>query len=190
MGLFSLLILFCITGVLLNHTEWISGSSVDGSLEKNLPAHIQKALPQSSDEVFENPPLSEIQELLKQQYHLEKVSEISLDEDAGEIIFDYKLPAGYASAIVDVNQKVLFLEYRKGSTWAILSDLHKGRNSAAVWSWLIDLSAILMVLFSLVGMVILFQNNKYRTLGLMLAGLGTVTPFIIYWIWVPRIAGV
>ncbi len=190
MGLFSLLLLFCVTGILLNHSQWLSGGRVDGSRELIVPEHISMRLAKGASDVFTRPPLAEIQAYLLQNHNLKKVSDISLDEESGEIIFDYKLPAGYAAVVVDVNLVQMTLDYRKGSIGSLVNDLHKGRNSGPVWSWVIDLSAGFMVFFSITGMVILFQNRKYKRMGLVLAMLGTLSPLCVYWFFVPRLTGV
>jgi hypothetical protein len=52
---------------------------------------------------------------------------------------------------------------------------------------LLDISAVLMLLFSFTGLIILFQQLKRRGTGLWLLMWGTATPVLIYLIWVPRI---
>jgi hypothetical protein len=68
-----------------------------------------------------------------------------------------------------------------------MNDLHKGRHTGEYWSWLIDISAVFMLLFSFTGLIILFQQLKRRGTGLWLLMWGTATPVLIYLIWVPRI---
>ena len=188
--LFALMILFCVTGLLLNHLEWLSDSSRDGEVELKLPEQLRETILTADEDLFVNPPIKAIQNLLTKEHNLKKPSEITLDKEMGEIVLDYKLPAGYAAAIINTDDASLFIEYRKGSFWSVMNDLHKGRNSGAAWSWVIDLSAILIILFSLTGMIILFQNKKHRMRALLFALLGLLTPLIIYLSLVPRLSGV
>lgn len=189
MSLFALMILFCVTGIVLNHTIWLDGGSQEGDKNIMLPESLKQQFDDQARN-FVDPPVNEIQQLLKRQFGLAKPSEINLDEAANEIIFDYKLPAGYATAIVDVGGKSLSLQYRKGNMLNIMSDLHKGRNSGEAWSWVIDISAVLMIIFSLTGMIILLQNKKHRMQACLFAILGLLTPLFIYLLMVPRLSGV
>ena len=72
------------------------------------------------------------------------------------------------------------------------ADAHEeeGRHTGEAWSWVIDISAVLMILFSITGMIILFQNRKKRLVGIWLTVLGVATPAVIYLCWVPQLKGV
>ncbi len=187
--LLTLLILFCATGIVLNHLDWLSGSSTDGSVEAKLPAELKQKLSLLEQSDNANPPYNEIQVWLREHYQLRHPESIDYDAEFSELLFDYQIPGGYASAIVNLDGE-LNLEYRQGSAWSILGDLHKGRHSGAVWAWVIDLSAVLMILFAITGMIILFQNRRHRYRALALALVGTVSPIFIYVLWVPRLAGI
>lgn len=190
MALLILLALFCITGILINHNSWLSKQHTDHIVEMTLPKNIDAYFEKTAEQFFEDPPLDVLQQHLKKTYNLHPINDIALDADAGEIIFDYKLPAGYASAILLFEDQSMELEYRKGSWLTIMNDLHKGRNTGAVWSWVIDISAAAMLLFSMAGLVILLQNKKYRRTGLICGLIGLLTPLLIYGLWVPRLTGV
>ena len=45
---------------------------------------------------------------------------------------------------------------------ALLNDLHKGRDSGRAWSFVIDLSAVLMALVSLSGLVLVYPPHRSR----------------------------
>lgn len=188
--LFTLLILFCITGVILNHLDWLDGTNTDGDIELKIPADILKQIDSSADFQLNTLPLNELQMLFSSKYELQNASSIDFDDEISELIFDYQIPAGYAAAIVDLNTNLITLEYRQGSSWSIMSDLHKGRHSGKAWSWVIDLSAILMIFFSLTGILILFQNKKHRYRAMLFVVIGTISPLLIYFLWVPRLSGV
>ena len=191
MTLLSLLALFCVTGIFLNHTQWFKNSYSDGMVELKISQTLKDRLDnQETNGLYENPPLAELQALLNERYNLKHIEDISLDEDANEIMIDFQLPSGYATAILDTSTQVLILEYRKGSWITIMNDLHKGRHTGTAWSWVIDLSAGLMLIFAITGLFILIQNKKYRRAGLLCGIAGTITPALIYWFWVPRLAGV
>lgn len=189
--LFTLVILFSITGIILNHIDWLDGDSYDGAVEKELTEQtFNFSAIEDESKVLSDISLDGIKQLLKSEYQLTAVSSIEYDDDMGEIILYYKIPGGYASAVVITEDRVLSVDFRQGSAWSIMSDLHKGRHSGIVWSWVIDISAALMVIFSMTGLIILFQHKKHRVRGVVFAIAGTITPFIIYWFFVPKITGV
>jgi hypothetical protein len=179
-ALFSLLIFFCVTGITLNHIDWLS-SGEEFTTSLSLPV-IQRPLEELSQ--LDTTPLNQ---LLTETLGLDKAKEISIDFELGEVTADYSLPAGYAFATWYIYQGKVEVDYQKGSIFAIMNDLHKGRHSGVYWGWLIDISAVFMLLFSLTGLIILFQQLKRRGTGLWLLMWGTATPVLIYLIWVPRI---
>ncbi len=68
---------------------------------------------------------------------------------------------------------------------ALINDLHKGRDTGPVWSALIDVSAGLMTLISLSGLVLLFYLKLRRVSGLVVALAGTALVIVLYRWWVP-----
>ena len=187
MLLLSLLIFFCITGFFLNHSEWFEGRYVEQVQDLKLrPALAEKLADMDS---LERAPIDALRQMLKKEFGLNALHEIHFDPDMGELAFDFQIPAGYASAYFTADGDAS-LEFRKGSLIGVLNDLHKGRHSGIVWSWVMDISALLITVFAVSGLVILVQNKKYRLGGLALGLAGSVMPVILYWFWVPGISGV
>ncbi|NMP30713.1 hypothetical protein HII17_03975 [Thalassotalea sp. M1531] len=179
-ALFSLLLFFCITGVTLNHPEWANTK----------PANTYTlALPIKFSTVNENDeyPLKQLQRHIELHTGLSNPRSIDLALDLGELTFDYPLPAGYAFVTVILEEQLIEVEHVEGDLLALLNDLHKGRHSGSFWSWIIDISAALMVLFTLTGIVILLQNAKHRRQATYLLLLGSFTPMVIYLLTVPRL---
>lgn len=185
-ALFTLLMFFCLTGYFLNHLKTFGGTAKDGSIEVQLPQGVVESL-KAGAETLEVKPLND---WLFHRYNLRTLNSVEFDREMNELFVDFNLPAGFATAIVNLEDGEMLLDYRRGNTLAIWNDLHKGRNSGEVWSWVIDISALLMVLFAITGVVILFQLKKQRKTGLLLVVLGTLTPVIIYFLAVPRMTGV
>jgi hypothetical protein len=63
--------------------------------------------------------------------------------------------------------------------------LHKGRDSGKTWAWLIDASAVLMVLVSMTGLIMLFFLKKKRVSGILIMVLGGLICYLVYRIFVP-----
>ena len=68
---------------------------------------------------------------------------------------------------------------------AVMNDLHKGRDSGSTWSWVIDISAVLMTLVSATGLVLLLYLKRRRLSGLVTGVVGTIIIVLIYLFAVP-----
>lgn len=182
-ALFALMLFFCVTGYFLNHPEAFSGEGKDSSVSFTLDKEWEK---NASIETQ----VETLAVMLSDDYTLPLPESFDYDEELGELLLDYSLPAGYASAVLTLETGEVVLDYRRGNALAVINDLHKGRHSGELWSWVIDLSAWLMVFFSLTGLVLVFQNKRQRKTAFLLTLLGTLTPIVFYWLWVPGISGV
>lgn len=181
-ALFSLMIFFCITGITLNHLDWVSQSKEPEVWQDQIPAEVL--------EDFKQPISESLLDWLSAQHSLATPTNIEWDEETKEVMLDYAHPAGFAFVIVDSTTGNYSIDYQKGSIWLIANDLHKGRHAGAVWSWLLDLSAVFMVLFSVTGLILLWQNRPKRKLGIVLTLAGTLTPILLFFVFVPNVTGV
>lgn len=187
-ALFFLLILFCVSGIVLNHIDWLKNDKNNGQVTATIPAEL---VTKANAQLDTLPTLyPEIEAFLAKQYSLTKVKSIEWEKEDALVMIDYPLPAGFAYAELDFTTGELNLDYQTGGFLSLISDLHKGRHSGAVWSWVIDISAVFMIIFAITGMIILFQNRKKRNLGVWITLLGVATPLVIYLCWVPQIKGV
>lgn len=182
-ALFSLLLFFAVTGVVLNHPDWLDSKDAQQGVETYpLPDGIRHQLQASG-----SPDTASLEAHIEVLTGLTSPKEVSIDREFNEVTLDYPLPAGYAFVVVSAETVSIDVEYRRGSLLALWNDLHKGRHSGAVWGLLIDGSAILMVFFALTGLVILLQNPRFRGRGLLVVALGAITPWLIYVLAVPSL---
>ena len=187
-ALFFLLILFCVSGIVLNHVDWLKNDKSNGHVTATIPAEL---VTKANAQLNTLPSLyPEIEAYLATQYSLTKVKSIEWEKEDALVMLDYPLPAGFAYAELDFATGELNLDYQTGGFLSLIGDLHKGRYTGEVWSWVIDTSAELMIIFAITGMIILFQNRKKRLAGIWITVLGIATPLVIYLCWVPQIKGV
>ena len=187
-ALFFLLILFCVSGIVLNHVDWLKNDKSNGHVTATIPAEL---VTKANAQLNTLPSLyPEIEAYLATQYSLTKVKSIEWEKEDALVMLDYPLPAGFAYAELDFATGELNLDYQTGGFLSLIGDLHKGRYTGEVWSWVIDISAVLMIIFAITGMIILFQNRKKRLAGIWITVLGIATPLVIYLCWVPQIKGV
>jgi len=180
-ALLSLLLFFCLTGFTLNHASWFSEEGDSGITTHPLPHTLRQTL--SANDAI---PVEQIKVFIQEELGLINPRSIDIELDMGEINLDYPLPAGYAFVTLILDEGIMEVDHRAGNLVALLNNLHKGRHTGAVWSLLIDISAIIMTVFSLAGFVILLQHKKYRSPGLFFVAIGTLSPFVMYFIYVPN----
>ena len=105
--------------------------------------------------------------------------------DPDEISFSYKAPGYSADVSIDRPHATYQLTETRNGFVAVLNDLHKGRDSGRAWGWVIDISAVLLTLVSLSGLLILWFIYKRRTSGLILAALGAALSLLAWKLLVP-----
>ena len=82
----------------------------------------------------------------------------------------FKGPGYAADAFVDRKTATYEITETRMGLVAIVNDLHKGRDTGAVWAQVIDLSAVLMMLVSVTGLTLIFFLHKRLALGTVDAG--------------------
>lgn len=179
MASFAILAFFAITGLTLNHAEaFTARRSITTQGRGTLAAEWVRVTASGSVARFE------ITEHLRRQHGFRgAVGEFRTDDSQCAVSFR---GPGY-SADVFVNRGDGSYEYsetRMGAV-AVLNDLHKGRDSGSAWSFVIDLSAVLMTLVSVTGLGLLLFLKRRRARGLAAALLGAVASWVVYLAWVP-----
>lgn len=184
--LFTLLTVFSITGILLNHPEWFETTPSSLSTEARLEG-IGGNLIAGAAEPNWQPDLNAVLSYFQNRYSLDQADSILWDRDYGEISLDFSAPGGYAQIYLNTQDGSYEMLSETTGWIEILNDLHKGRYSGGVWSLVIDLTAVFIILFSITGIIILANSRRFRKLAFTLLALGTLTPALIVWIWVPAI---
>lgn len=182
---FSTLAFFCVTGITLNHEWYGAGQGIEGELELPLPAEVREGLAATGTNW--QPDLSALQRLVSAHTGLGTPQSIELYSDYGEVVLDYKVPAG--SALVTATAEGASVEYQKGSALALFNALHKSRDADIGWSVFVDVAAAAMLVFAATGLTILFQNPRRRRSSLVTVGLGLATPLLVYVVFVPTVPG-
>ena len=67
----------------------------------------------------------------------------------------------------------------------VINDLHKGRDTGPVWSLVIDVSAVLLIVISLSGLILIFYLKLRRVPGVVVAVVGGLVVGLLYWFGVP-----
>ena len=175
---FFILLFFAITGLTLNHTEWFADQQTTRTIKGDVNTNWVKG--KDSNTVAK----LEIVEFIRKQHAIGgEMSEFTTDEFQCTISFSG--PGYSADVFVNREDGSYEISETRSGLFGIINDLHKGRDSGKAWKWLIDISAILMTIVSLSGLVMLFFLKKKRVAGLLLILVGTVICLLVYMIWVP-----
>lgn len=173
---FAILFFFAATGITLNHADWF----------ENIP-------PRSTTETGTIPPewvnvesVNQLQvvETLRANHGIRgALGDFIVDDDRCDVSF--RGPGYSADAVIDRSTGQYELTELRMGLVAVVNDLHKGRDTGTAWSWVIDLSAALMIFVSLTGMVLICFLKRRRFTGLLFAAAGAVVCWMIYQFLVP-----
>ena len=171
---FAVLLFFAVTGLTLNHSSWFDGQERTTQLKGSVDP---KWLAGDVDKL-------QIVEYLRSKHHITgALHDFRVDDTQCSVSF--KGPGYSADASVDRVTGSYDLSETRMGFWAVMNDLHKGRDSGGVWAAVIDISAVLMTLVSLTGFVLIFFMLKKRFNGLLIFAIGAVVTVLAYWKWVP-----
>ena len=175
---FAVVFFFAATGITLNHAEWFSRQVQTTHYRGTVPAAL---LHESTDQ---QPDKLGLVELLRNRHKIHgSVSDFRVEDS--QISISFKGPGYAADAFIDATNGCYDLAETRSGFVAILNDLHKGRDTGSVWSMVIDVSAALLVLVSLTGLVLIWFVYKRRTSGLILAAASGVLCWLVYRAFVP-----
>ncbi|MFO0952807.1 MAG: PepSY-associated TM helix domain-containing protein [Isosphaeraceae bacterium] len=186
-GLFAVLF-FSVTGITLNHPDWF-GVEVERAEEFQGSLDPRWVKPPATEPDTGGPEDAaagvsrlEVVEHLRNTHHVRgALAAITADETT--CVVSFKGPGYAADAFITREDgKYTLTETTRGFV-AVINDLHKGRDSGPVWSVLIDVSAVLLTVASLSGLILLFYIKRRRIPGSVTAVVGTIVVLLIaYWL--------
>jgi len=173
---FAALLFFAVTGITLNHTSWIEGQQKIEQVKDQLPVNWVHADSSRVNELM-------VVELLRNEHQIKApLSDFTTEEI--ECSVSFKGPGYAAEGFIDRMTGHYELTVTKSGVIAILNDLHKGRDAGTTWAKLIDVSAVLMILVSLTGFLMIFFLKKKRFSGLLITIIGAAIIAIVYFMYV------
>ncbi len=170
---FAIVLFFSVTGLTLNHADWFQGKTASKQAKGKLTA----LWVNNKDTALVNK--LAIVEYFRNMYSVKgAVNDFRIEEIQVSVAF--KGPA--YEAVTFINRATG--EYQLSETYTgfvgFINDLHKGRDTGKVWSWAIDIAAILMVIISLTGIILLLYIKRKRLNGLILVVIGTILLYLVY----------
>ncbi|TCC94587.1 peptidase [Pedobacter frigiditerrae] len=176
---FAVVLFFSFTGLTLNHPSWLGGDK-QVNIKNKGTLNVKWVNNPDTNKIAK----LEIVEFLRKTHHVKGyVSEVRIDE--AEVSVTLKGPAYSADAFIDRKTGKYELSEIKMGVVAVMNDLHKGRDSGSGWGWIIDISAVFLILVSLSGLILLCFIKKRRVAGFITGIIGLLICYLIYAIFVP-----
>lgn len=169
-----IVLFFGITGLTLNHPTWTFGDSAseetfDGVLQ------VEPTLADGSTNWLA------IAESIRSEFDVTgEVKDFGLNGEEGSIVFTN--PGYSASLLFDIETGAFELSVHQEGFVAVMNDLHKGRDSGSSWSWIIDISAVFLVVISVTGLTMQFFLKKRRRSAIIVASVGGAACVIAIWL--------
>jgi uncharacterized protein len=194
LSMFSLgtVLFFGLTGITLNHPDWVFGGAevvvqAKGQVELRwLNPDPGKSGPRADSSSNPEPTVMklEVVEHLRKEHGI-RGALASFRTDDRECTVTFKGPGYSADAFIDRETGQYNLTEVRHGFVAVINDLHKGRDTGPAWPVVIDISAALMVVIALTGLVLLFYIKRRRIPGTIIGLIGTAALAALYWFWVP-----
>ena len=171
---FTLVLLFAVSGLTLNHQDFGWGDPKIRTSTVDMP----KALLAMPDKTAIGNQLKGVLGIRSQvtDYH----------EDPDQIQVTFAVPGKRTVVIIHREDGKSDVESETRGILGKIDDLHKGFDSGSTWYWIIDISAVILIVSSLTGMITLLALRARRRSGFIVGSLGVALVFVIYLIWVPR----
>lgn len=173
---FTIVLFFSVTGLTLNHADKFQGEAKTSQTKGKLDSSWV-----NSKDTLTIQKLN-IVEYFRKNYPVKgAVSDFRIDDY--QINLAFRAPGYEAAVFIDRVTGNYELTQTSAGLIGFINDLHKGRDTGSTWSWVIDISAVLMVLISLTGIILLLYIKRKRFYGILLVLLGSLLLYLVYRIW-------
>lgn len=175
------ILLFAVTGITLNHaSQFESGPQRHSSVKQAVPARLVNSLSVTVAQLGAGSAgaTPELRQWLSEAFQID-VRGRTADWNAREIYFSLPRPGGDAWLRIDLKNSLATYEVTQSGWIAYLNDLHKGRNTGAIWNGFIDVMALACIVFSVTGLIILKLHARHRRLTWPLVGVGLMIPVVV-----------
>jgi len=174
---FALVFFFAVTGLTLNHADKFADELHTAQTKGRLELSWMGG--KDSSRVDR---LKIVEELRRVNGIGGTLSDFRIDDEQMSIAF--KGPGYAADVFVSRATGAYDLTVTRTGLVGVINDLHKGRDTGSGWSVFIDVSAILLTLVSLTGLLLILFLKKRRLSGLLVAAAGLLVAWLVYKIWI------
>ncbi len=172
---FLLVLLFAVTGFTLNHDDFGMSEPRDTMLTITVPRDLMGQADQAA-----------IVASLRAKLAAAPSTVSSYHADPDEIDVTFTAPGRRTQVAINRLDGTAQVDAETRGLMGRLGDLHKGLDTGSVWRWTIDVTAILLTISALTGIVTLLTLPRRRRTGLMAGAAGIVALLVIYFFFVPK----
>jgi hypothetical protein len=173
LGLLSV-IFFSVTGIMLNHEEWF-GFSTPTIVKKE--GMIPEAMATEPDK------LAIVEKLRKDYAATGALDSFEIEDDL--LTISFKSPGRQTDATIqraDGHAEVSLESYGFSGRFV---DLHRGTDAGAGWRFILDATAVLLLVTCATGLLLWCLVPKWRPLGLAALALCVIACAVVYFAFVP-----
>lgn len=171
------MLLFAATGITLNHASQIKSKPQVSKHSGELPAALLAELTAPDAKDAGGLP-ADVQQWFSQQWSLHGADGAPEWSD-DEVYLSMPRPGGDAWLSIDLESGEATYERTDRGWISYFNDLHKGRNTGAMWGWFIDVFAVACLIFSITGLFLLQLHASRRPSTWPLTGLGLLIPLLL-----------
>lgn len=168
---FVIVLFFSATGLTLNHLDWFPETEhvVEAKGHMN-PLWMQ-------GDTSKIPKLAIVEYLRSSHQVKGLVNDFRID--AEECSVSFQGPGYTADVFIERSSGNYTISQTSLGFVAWMNDLHKGRDTSATWKWVIDASAIFLLVISLSGLILLVFLKKKRNYGIFWLILGAALCYFL-----------
>lgn len=164
---FAALLFFACTGITLNHPAWTDGVQkteiIKGRVDTLWLAGNDTSVAART----------EITDFFRMSHNI-KARLTEFRTSAMDCSLSFSGPGYSAYAIIDRSDGTYELMVTNAGFIAAMNDLHKGKDSGKKWPAIVDLIALIMIVISLTGFIMVLYIARKKLKYLLFAILGTV----------------
>jgi hypothetical protein len=170
---FLLMMFFAVTGILLDHEDWLASATHETETKGTIPLPLL-AGPDK---------LMVVEALRARMGAVGAVSTFDVEDDALHV--ELKGPGRRTEAEIDRKTGAVVVKTEGRGFLVRLDDLHRGKDTGTAWRWVLDASAVLLFVGSLTGILMWFALPRRRAWGLAALLSSAVILIAIYVMLVP-----
>lgn len=176
LSMFGLLVMFLfgLTGFTINHEDWF-GATTPRTQESEIKVPLTL--------VAKNEALG-IVERLRSDLRISGAM-TAFDDLDDRFSIGFKEPGQIWEIELEKATGVARVRHEMFNFTAVINNLHRGRYSGQAWRWVIDVSAMLVVIACGTGLVLWLALSRRRALGALALMLGIAGTLLVYWFLVP-----
>jgi len=176
---FIALIFFSLTGVLLNHPEWFESYKPRESEVSVVLSLADIATARSASE-----PARVLGRLVAAKTSLPGAYG-SGDVDGDQAIIRFDGPKGTSDVTIDLATGKAQVRTTRASFNGLMMDLHRGKNSGGPWRFVIDATAYVVLVLSILGYILFFSLRFRLKTSLILTGVSLAALAAVVMLLVP-----